>query len=98
LITTELVPNLPLPSAPCQQRTNSELSGYIDRRQGRWHDAMRNFGRAVELIRETLIFSLVRDNYYYVRDYGQGKAAFDRVIALEPKNILYRFGALVGSR
>jgi TolB-like protein/Tfp pilus assembly protein PilF len=69
-----------------------ELSGYIDRRQGRWHDAMRNFGRAVELDpRNINILTSAAITYYYVRDYGQGRAAFDRIIALEPKNILYRF-------
>jgi serine/threonine protein kinase/tetratricopeptide (TPR) repeat protein len=69
-----------------------ELSGYIDRRQGRWHDAMRNFGRAVELDpRNINILNSAAITYYYVRDYGQGRAAFDRIIALEPKNILYRF-------
>jgi TolB-like protein/Flp pilus assembly protein TadD len=69
-----------------------ELSGYIDRRQGRWHDAVRNFGRAMELDpRNVNILTSAAVTYYYVRDYGQGRGAFDRIIALDPKNILYRF-------
>ena len=45
-------------------------------------------------IRETLdILTSAAVTYRYVRDYGQGRAVFDRIIALEPKNILYRFCA-----
>ena len=69
-----------------------EWSGYIDRRQNRWHDAVRNLGRALELDpRNVNILTSAAVTYYYVRDYGQGRGVFDRIIALEPKNILYRF-------
>jgi serine/threonine-protein kinase len=66
-------------------------SGLIDRRQGRWHDAVRNLERAMELDpRNVRILNDAVGTYYYVRDYGQGRATLDRLIALEPKNIVYR--------
>jgi serine/threonine protein kinase/tetratricopeptide (TPR) repeat protein len=69
-----------------------EWGGYIDRRRGRWHDAVRNFERAMELDpRNVNILTSAAVTYYYVRDYGKGRGVFDRIIALEPKNILYWF-------
>ncbi|PYI99606.1 MAG: hypothetical protein DME98_00145, partial [Verrucomicrobia bacterium] len=66
-------------------------SGRVDRRQGRWHDAVRNLEHAMELDpRNVNILTSAVVTYYYVRDYGQGKAIFDRIIALEPKNIANR--------
>src|SRR5213083_2040587 len=68
-----------------------EWSGRVDRRQGRWHDSVRNHERAMELDpRNVNILTSAVVTYYYVRDYGQGKAIFDRIIALEPKNIANR--------
>ena len=68
-----------------------ELSGRVDRRQGRWHDAVRNLEHAMELDpRNVNILEAAEDTYRYMRDYGQAKAIFDRIIALEPKNIAYR--------
>jgi TolB-like protein/class 3 adenylate cyclase/Tfp pilus assembly protein PilF len=68
-----------------------ELSGRVDRRQGRWHDAVRNLEHAMELDpRNVKILEAAEDTYLYMRDYGQAKAIFDRISALEPKNIAYR--------
>jgi tetratricopeptide (TPR) repeat protein len=68
-----------------------ELSGYIDRRQGRWRDAMRNHERAMELDpRNVKILMSAEVTYLVMRDYRQAKATVDRLIALEPKNIYYR--------
>ena len=68
-----------------------ELSGYIDRRQGRWHDAVLNFERAMELDpRNVKILMSAEVTYLVMRDYRQAKATADRLIALEPKNINYR--------
>src|SRR5438034_125059 len=68
-----------------------EWSGRVDRRQGRWHDSVRNHERAMELDpRNVNILTSAVVTYYYVRDYGQAKAIFDRIIALEPKNIANR--------
>jgi TolB-like protein/Tfp pilus assembly protein PilF/predicted Ser/Thr protein kinase len=68
------------------------LSGAVDRRQNRWHDAVRNFERAMELDPrniKTLISAVV--TYELVRDYGKARATFDRLIALEPSDIGYRY-------
>src|SRR5438552_14258261 len=68
-----------------------EWSGRVDRRQGRWHDSVRNHERATELDpRNVNILTSAVVTYYSVRDYGQAKAIFDRIIALEPKNIADR--------
>jgi TolB-like protein/class 3 adenylate cyclase len=67
------------------------LSGAIDRRQGRWHDAVRNHERAMELDpRNVMILTTASVTYYFIRDWGQERATLDRIIALEPKNIDYR--------
>jgi serine/threonine-protein kinase len=66
-------------------------SGAIDRRQGRWHDAVRNLERAMELDpRNVMILHTAWVTYYFIRDYGQERATLDRLIALEPKNIDFR--------
>jgi TolB-like protein/Tfp pilus assembly protein PilF len=68
-----------------------EWSALIDRRQNRWHDAVRNFERAVELDpRYVRILDEAGWTYWCVRDYGQARAVYDRIIALEPNNIGYR--------
>jgi len=68
-----------------------ELSGRVDRRQGRWHDAVRNLEHAMELDpRNFNILEAAAVTYSYMRDYGQAKVIFDRIIALEPKNIANR--------
>jgi TolB-like protein/class 3 adenylate cyclase/Tfp pilus assembly protein PilF len=65
-----------------------EWSGAIDRRQGRWHDAVRNLERAMELDpRNVRILTTAAVTYRFLRDYRQALAIFDRIIALEPKNI-----------
>src|SRR5213592_3461072 len=62
-----------------------EWSGRVDRRQGRWHDAVRNLEHAMELDpRNVNILEAAAVTYSYMRDYGQAKAIFDRIIALEP--------------
>src|SRR5438093_1471135 len=62
-----------------------ESSGRVDRRQGRWHDAVRNLEHAMELDpRNVNILEAAAVTYSYMRDYGQAKAIFDRIIALEP--------------
>jgi TolB-like protein/class 3 adenylate cyclase/Tfp pilus assembly protein PilF len=69
-----------------------EWSGLIDRRQNRWHDSVRNLERAMDLDpRNVRILAGAAINYWLIRDYAQALAIIDRIIALEPKNILYRF-------
>src|SRR6266542_4094765 len=47
-----------------------EWSGYIDRRQNQWHDAVRNFQRAMELDpRDIKILKGAAGTYHLLRDY-----------------------------
>ena len=65
-----------------------EWTGYIDRRQNRWHDAVRNFERAIELDpRNVEILTGAAVTYDVMRDYGQARETSDRLITLEPNNI-----------
>jgi len=64
-----------------------EWSGYIDRRQNRWHNAVRNFERAMELDpRNVKILTGAAVTYNLMRDYGRARETLDRLIALEPNN------------
>src|SRR6059058_1013527 len=64
-----------------------EWTGYIDRRQGRWHDAVRNLERAGKLDpRNVKILTGAAVTYNLMRDYGRARETFDRLIALEPNN------------
>jgi tetratricopeptide (TPR) repeat protein len=68
-----------------------EWSGYIDRRQSRWHDAVRDFERAMELDpRNVKILTGAAVTYELLRDYKQLKGVCDRLIAIEPNNIDHR--------
>jgi TolB-like protein/Tfp pilus assembly protein PilF/class 3 adenylate cyclase len=65
--------------------------GLIDRRQGRWDEAVRNLEHAVDLDPQN---ATALDNlgvhYFNLRRYGESIAIFNRVLALEPRNILSR--------
>ena len=65
-----------------------EVTGWIDRRQGRWPDAVRDFERASEL--DPRNFFLVRNLagfYFGTRAYEQASKALDRAYALNPNDI-----------
>jgi serine/threonine-protein kinase len=64
-----------------------ELSGYVDRRQGRWHDAVRNLSRAVELDpgNGDVLFG-AGVTYLCMRDYKPAKEIADRALTLPTKN------------
>jgi TolB-like protein/Tfp pilus assembly protein PilF/predicted Ser/Thr protein kinase len=65
-----------------------EWSGYIDRRQSRWHDAVRNFERANELDpRNERFLTAAAVTCYVMRNYKKARENLDRLIALEPRNI-----------
>jgi len=65
-----------------------ELAGYIDRRQGRWPDAVRNFERASELDpRNVKILYRVAGTHFFLREYEQVTEAWNRILALQPKNV-----------
>jgi TolB-like protein/cytochrome c-type biogenesis protein CcmH/NrfG len=64
-----------------------ELNGYIDRRQGRWSDAVRNLELAVELDprNDDIVFG-TGFTYLCARDYKRGREIADRGLALPAKN------------
>jgi serine/threonine protein kinase/tetratricopeptide (TPR) repeat protein len=63
------------------------FSALIDRRQGRWSDAVHNLERASELDpRNAFTLNSLAVIYYFVRAYQQCGDAKDRVIALQPND------------
>jgi TolB-like protein/predicted Ser/Thr protein kinase len=62
-----------------------QLAGYIDRRRNRWHDAVHDFERAMELDPRHVVPGAAF-TYGCIRDYGRARATVDRAIALEPNN------------
>src|SRR5947209_9883322 len=64
-----------------------ELSGYIDRRQGRWEESTRNFERSLDLDpRNVPTLRSIAANYIRLRDYAKAGPAFDRVLAFKPND------------
>jgi TolB-like protein/Tfp pilus assembly protein PilF len=76
------LPNDPLPFL---------LTGYIDRREGRWDKATRNMERAVELDPQNF-FTLqqIALTYTVLRRYADVAATLDRAVALAPKDVSLR--------
>ena len=67
-----------------------EMTGWIDRRQGRWSDAVRNFERASELDPRNFFLALNVAGFYFGSrplPYEQTSKALDRVLALKPNDI-----------
>jgi TolB-like protein/Tfp pilus assembly protein PilF/class 3 adenylate cyclase len=70
-----------------------ELSGYIDRRQGRWAESTHNLERAIELDpNNTLTLQQTATTYELLGNYSREAAILDRVISLEPNNFNARIG------
>jgi TolB-like protein/Flp pilus assembly protein TadD len=64
-----------------------ELTGYIERRQGRWDESTRNLERAVELDpRNVFLLQQAALNYDWLRRYRDEEAALDRALAIEPND------------
>jgi TolB-like protein/tRNA A-37 threonylcarbamoyl transferase component Bud32/Tfp pilus assembly protein PilF len=63
-----------------------QLAGYIDRRQGRWADATRNFERASELDPRNLPYLIDLGATYNLglHDYERYARVLDRILALHP--------------
>ena len=61
--------------------------GLIERRQGRWNEAVRNLERVVELDpRNADGFGNLAQTYFDLRRYNESIATFDRIAQLEPGN------------
>src|SRR6266404_5882733 len=65
--------------------------GWIDRRQGRWQDHLRNMNRALELDpRNVFILHQVAGTYQVLRRYNNLVATFDRALAVTPNDAVAR--------
>jgi TolB-like protein len=65
--------------------------GLIDRRQGRWDEAIRNLERAVDLDpRNASTIPDLGETYFNLRRYEEAIAVAYRVRALEPRSISFR--------
>jgi TolB-like protein len=65
--------------------------GLIDRRQGRWSEAVRNLERAVDLDpRNASTLLELGWHYRHLRTYAEAIAMFNRALALEPRRIKLR--------
>lgn len=65
----------------------TNLKGYIERRQGRWEEALRDLERSIELDpRNVLTLQQTAATYLCLRRHSEAKALLDRVVAIEPDN------------
>jgi TolB-like protein/class 3 adenylate cyclase len=64
------------------------LTGYIQRRQGRWEESTRNLERAVDLDPRNLIgVQELAFSYGVLRRYADKTSVLDRALAIEPNDI-----------
>ena len=65
-----------------------QLSGFIDRRQGRWSEAVHEMERAVELDpRNAHTLMNLATTYVLLRTYKEASDTWDRALAVNPHNI-----------
>jgi TolB-like protein/class 3 adenylate cyclase/Tfp pilus assembly protein PilF len=65
-----------------------ERSGYIDRRQGRWPESVRNLERALELDPNNIfVLQQISSSYDALRDYSKDAVVLDRVLKLKPNDL-----------
>ena len=73
-----------------------EWTGYIDRRQGRWEDSLRNHQRSLELDpRNYFLYQQISLTYDHLRRYREMAAALDRTLELSPADIETRVARAV---
>ncbi len=66
----------------------ASVAGLIDRRQGRWSEAVRELARAAELDpRNGVRLWHLATTYLVLRDYKHSEETLDRWLALDPNNI-----------
>jgi TolB-like protein/Tfp pilus assembly protein PilF/tRNA A-37 threonylcarbamoyl transferase component Bud32 len=69
------------------------VTGFIQRRQGRWEESTRNLERALELDpRNVSTLENIADSYAYLRRYAEQKSMLDRILAIEPNDVLAKVG------
>jgi len=67
------------------------LAGYIDRRQGRWAESIKNLEHAVELDPQNPhVLQQIASTYSLLRRYADQERALDRAIAVTPKEAVLR--------
>ena len=65
-----------------------ELTGYMDRRQGRWEESARSLQRALGLDpRNFLILQQIALSYQEFRKFGPMAAALDQALILAPQDV-----------
>jgi TolB-like protein len=70
-----------------------QFLGLIDRRQGRWDEAIRNLERAVDLDpRNQFRLGDLQDTYLNLRRYEDAIAMANRALSLQPRSALLRAG------
>jgi tetratricopeptide (TPR) repeat protein len=63
------------------------LKGYIERRQGRWEECIRDLKRATDLDpRNVLTLQQLALTYQQLRRYAEEKSTFERTLAFEPND------------
>ena len=63
------------------------LKGYIERRQGRWDDCIRDLERATELDpRNVLTLQQLALTYQQLRRYAEEKSTFERILTFAPND------------
>jgi TolB-like protein/tRNA A-37 threonylcarbamoyl transferase component Bud32/Tfp pilus assembly protein PilF len=64
------------------------VTGFIQRRQGRWEESTRNLERALELDpRDVATLDNIGDSYAALRRYAEQKSKCDRILAIEPNDV-----------
>jgi TolB-like protein/predicted Zn-dependent protease len=77
-LAQKTLPNDPVPF---------QLLGYIDRRQGRWEESVKNLERAIELDpRNPAFLQQISRSYACLRRYADVARALDRALALTPND------------
>ena len=67
------------------------LTAYINRRQGRWEDSIKNFERAAQLDpRNVYILQQFAETYNALRRYADTDAVLDRALAIVPSDTFIR--------
>ena len=67
------------------------LKGYIERRQGRWEECIRDLERATELDpRNVLTLQQLAITYEQLRRYAKEKSTLERILAFEPNDPVTR--------
>jgi TolB-like protein/Tfp pilus assembly protein PilF len=69
------------------------ITGFIQRRQGRWEESIRSFERALELDpRSVNTLDNIGGSYGMMRRYAEQKSKLDRILAIEPNDVSAKAG------